>query len=102
MICVNKLTRARTAREEESWVDWNDLCTRMMSTKAFIERASMNAEFLQSRSCTVLLASFYVLLPSVRNDYDGLRFVEHDGAYDASSDLSFEEYLDGIAKEHDR
>ena len=43
MICVNKLTRARTAREEESWVDWNDLCTRMMSTNAFIERASMNA-----------------------------------------------------------
>ena len=62
------------------------------------ERIIPTVKELQS----ALLASFYALLPPVRNNYDGLRFVEHDGAYDASSDLSFEEYLDGTAKERDR
>ena len=106
---LRQLTRARTAREEKSWVDWDALCTRMLATNVFIERAlaGENDDINERRIPAVkelqsaLLAAFYVMLPPVRNNYDGLRFVEYDGAYDASSGLSFDEYLDVTAKEHE-
>ena len=104
---LRQLTRARTVREEKSWVDWDALCTRMLAAIAFIERAltGQNDDINERRIPAVkelqsaILAAFYVLLPPVRNNYDGLRFVEHDSAYDASSGLSYEEYEDIIAKQ---
>jgi hypothetical protein len=104
---LRKAERRMTEHEASNWINWNDLKTIVLSAYLYIENAldGQNDEINERKIPEVkklqsaLMVAMYTLLPPVRNNYAGLRFVEVAGAYDESSGQTVVEYLTALEAE---
>jgi hypothetical protein len=107
---LRKAERRMTEHEAANWINWNDLKNMVTSAYLYIENAlnGLNDDINERKIPEVkklqsaLMVAMYTLLPPVRNNYPGLRFVEVAGAFDESSGQSLEEYLTTVEAEFDQ